>query len=75
MNAVNGAVIAAWVIRILPVVLAILTTRGCMTEEQANAATPVLTEVINWVMGGAAAIAMLVGLLRSLKKNGTKKVG
>jgi len=73
MKAVNGAVIGSYAIKLIPVLMAVLVTRGCVTEEQAEAATPILSDLLTWVAGGVGVIALVVGWLRSVKSHGDRK--
>lgn len=72
MKSMNGAVAWSYALKLLPVVMAILVTKGCVTSEQAEQATPILNDLVTWIAGGVGVISLVVGWLRSLKVYGSK---
>ena len=72
-NKVNGAVVGSYLVKLLPVILAVAVTRGCMTQEQAEQAQTILPDLITWISGGGLVLSLARGWIRSLKVWGDKK--
>jgi hypothetical protein len=70
MNKVNQAVVVSWVMKLLPVVLMALVTKGCLTAEQAGTVQPVAETVIQWIAQGVLVVSLVIAAIRSLKTHG-----
>jgi hypothetical protein len=72
MKAVNSAVLVSYAVKLVPVLMMALVMKGCVTKEQADAATPLLNDLVTWVAGGIGVISLVIGWFRSLKVYGNK---